>query len=105
MATHCQTATPSGNGEFMPISRGDQLYIEGQTMEWSTSNENLIRVVICKICLFSLYFVKLYYMIFITRNASWKNLLTFLHNCVLRKYDFRRQWSATLKIREQPNKT
>ena len=48
--------------------------------------KNLIRVITCKMCLFSLYFLN--YMIFITRNAE-KIGATVVYNFVLRKFDFR----------------
>ena len=54
-------------------------------------------------CLFSLYFVK--YIIVITRNAQWKNWSHFCKLFLLRKYDFRRRWSATPKNRGQSKKT
>ena len=59
MATHCQTAARSRSGECQNIGAeegGGQL-----------QTKNQIRVVTCKMYLFSLYFVK--YMI----NALWKN--------------------------------
>ena len=64
MTTHCQTAARSGGGERQNLGAkkgGGQL-----------QTESLIRVLTCKMCLFSLYFV--IYMVFIVWKAL-KNIL------------------------------
>ena len=55
-----------------------------------------MRVVTCKMYLFSLYFVK--YMIFIIHEMLFGRIgVTFGYNFALRKYDYRGRWSTTLK--------
>ena len=65
--------------------------------------KHLERVVACKICLFSLYFVK--YMMFITLHALWNEWSPFLYNSALRKFYFRGLWSVSPKNRGQSKKT
>ena len=55
MATHCQTAEWSGGGERQNI--GAVKSFEGKKGGGQLQNKKLIRVVTCKMCLFSLYFV------------------------------------------------
>ena len=59
--------------------------------------EHLIMVVICKMCLFSLYFMK--YLMLITLHALLNNWSSFVYTLALRKFDLRGQWSATPKNR------
>ena len=66
MATHCQTAAWSRSGEHQHL--GVVEYLEGEKKRGgggSIQTKNLIRVVTCKTCLFSLYFTK--YIIFIMK--------------------------------------
>ena len=57
MATHCQTATRSGSSERQDIQAVNSF--EGNIGGWSTSNKETNRGsnLLCKMCLFSLYFV------------------------------------------------
>ena len=53
-------------------------------------------VVACKMCLFSLYFVR--YMMFITLDALYGMIeALFVYNSALRKFDFRERWSVSPK--------
>ena len=62
MATHCQMATRSGSGEQAVNS------FEGKKKGGSQlQTKNQMRVVICKMCLFLLYFVN--YVIFMLSNT------------------------------------
>ena len=72
MATHCQTAVRSGSGECQSIG---SIHLKGKKGGGQRQTEHLIRVVPCKMCLFSLYFVK--YMICITLHALWNDWSTF----------------------------
>ena len=66
MATQCQTAAQSGSCERQNI--GAVNFFEGKIKgEGQLQTKQFIRVVTCKMCLFSLYFVK--YMMFITLDA------------------------------------
>ena len=90
MATHCQMATRSRSGEHQNI--GVVNPFEGKKGGRSNSTKHLIWVVICKMCLFSLYFVK--YMMLITLHALLSNWSPFcIQLCI--KFFFRGWWSAT----------
>ena len=65
MATHCQMAAQSGSGECQNM--GAVKSFEGKKGGGQLKTKHLIRVVACKMCLFSLYFVK--YILFITLHA------------------------------------
>ena len=69
MATHCQTAARSGSGECQNIGAVNPF--EGQKGGGQLQTKHLIRVVACKMYLFTLYFVK--YMMFITLHALWND--------------------------------
>ena len=56
MATHCQMAARSGSGECQNIGAVNSF--EGKKGGRSTSTNKQIGVATCKMCLFSLYFVK-----------------------------------------------
>ena len=62
MATHCQTAVCSEGGECQNIGPVNSL--EGKKGGVQLQTKNQIRVITCKVCLFSFYFVK--YVICIT---------------------------------------
>ena len=64
IATHCQTAGQSGSGECQNIGKVKEEKKKGGGGGDEVQTKNQIRVVTCKICLCSLYFVK--YMIFMT---------------------------------------
>ena len=55
MTTHCQTAARSGGGEQQNVGAVNPF--EGKKGGGQLQTESLIRVVTCKMCLFSLYFV------------------------------------------------
>ena len=103
MATHCQMDVWSGSSDCQNIGAVNSF--EGKKRGRSTSNYALIRVVACKMCLFSCYFVK--YMIFITLHALLNYWSPFcIQFCiVLRKFDFRGLWSVSPKNRGQSRKT
>ena len=64
MATHCQTATRSGSGECQTLGAGNSFEGKKKGGGGQFQTKHLIKVVACKMCLFSLYFVK--YLMFIT---------------------------------------
>ena len=70
MATNCQTAMQSGGGESQNLGAVNSF--KGKKGGGQLQTENLIRVVTCKFCFFSLYFVK--YMVFIVWKALRNNL-------------------------------
>ena len=70
MTTHCQTAARSGGGERQNLGAVNPL--EGKKGGGQLETESLIRVVTCKMCLFSLYFV--IYMVFIVWKVLKNNL-------------------------------
>ena len=56
--------------------------------------KHLIRIVACKMCLFSLYFVKhMMFIILHALHALWNDWGPFCNNSALRKLDFRGRWS------------
>ena len=66
--------------------------------------KNQIRVVICKMCLFLLYFVN--YMIFMSSKLRYDKIgVIFVYNFALKKFNFRGRWFQTLKNRGQSKKT
>ena len=73
MATHCQTATLSGGGECQNLGAVNSF--EGKKGGGQLQSETLIRVVTCKMHLFSLYFVK--YTVFTVWKALENNLYHF----------------------------
>ena len=94
-ATPCQTAAWRGSGECQNIGAINSF--EGKKS--GAVNFKLI----CKMCLFSLYFMK--YLMLITLHALLNNWSPFVYNFALRKFDFRGRWSATPKNRGRSKKT
>ena len=70
MATHCQTAAQSGNGEHQNIRAVNSS--QGKKGGGQLQTQNRISVATCKICLLVLYFMN--YTIFMSSNALWKKL-------------------------------
>ena len=64
MATHCQTVVRSGTGKRQNIGGWSTHFKAEKGGGGQLQTKNQIRVVTCKMCLFSIYFVK--YMIFMT---------------------------------------